>query len=92
LVLSSTQSFPKEGQVESASEDEQVIIPVRASASAPEPAGPMALACRIPQAALPAGSGPLAPQLALSAPLLPFMGPVSYASTHSLLDSMEEGE
>jgi hypothetical protein len=46
------------------SEDEQVISLVRASASTPEPAGPTALACRIPQTAPPMGSGPLALWLA----------------------------
>jgi hypothetical protein len=55
LAFSSAQSFLEEVQVES-SEDEQVVSPVRAS----KPAGPTALACRIPQTAPPVGSGPLA--------------------------------
>jgi hypothetical protein len=77
--------------VESASEDEQVVSLARASASALEPAGHMALACRIPRTAPPPDQVP-GTSVGTPSATTAFMGPASYASACSLLDNMEERE
>jgi hypothetical protein len=74
-----------EERVETVIEVEQVASPMRAGDLALEPAGSGSLNCGSPQTAACMKSGPLMPQQAPPAPLLPFMGPAPYASTQTIM-------